>query len=322
MLTSVRFKNFRILRDTTLPLTRSTLILGPNSSGKSTALQGLKLLCTDGASVGRRDLSADSKNDENAATEIVATFEDPARPPLLLRSGKQRTQIRTPALVNPRPLLRLFSLDPVALAAPVPLQPHPELAENGGNLAAVLTHLQDRFPEQFDALNDELRRWLPQFDRILFDTPAPNQRQFMLRHARDRHILPASALSHGILLALAILTIAYNPSPPDILCLEEPDRGIHPRLLRNVYDAIQRLAFPEAVGDTRKPTQVICTTHSPYLLDFYRDHPEDVVLSELTPDGAIFKRLSDLPHFADIIDNASLGDAWYSGILGGVPAAS
>ena len=42
MIESVQFRNFRVLRDTTLPLSRFTLLLGPNGSGKSTALQALE----------------------------------------------------------------------------------------------------------------------------------------------------------------------------------------------------------------------------------------------------------------------------------------
>ena len=44
MVESIRFKNFKILRDAELPLGRFTLIVGPNGSGKSTALQALQVL--------------------------------------------------------------------------------------------------------------------------------------------------------------------------------------------------------------------------------------------------------------------------------------
>ena len=55
-------------------------------------------------------------------------------------------------------------------------------------------------------------------------------------------------------------------------------------------------------------------------MDCFKDHPEDVVLAEKTPDGATFHKLTDMDHFQDIIGSTPLGDAWYSGILGGVPA--
>ncbi|UCC30233.1 MAG: AAA family ATPase, partial [Phycisphaerales bacterium] len=51
MIESIHFKNFKVLRDTTLPLGPFTLIVGPNGSGKTTALQALQ------ASEGRGDFS-------------------------------------------------------------------------------------------------------------------------------------------------------------------------------------------------------------------------------------------------------------------------
>jgi len=64
---------------------------------------------------------------------------------------------------------------------------------------------------------------------------------------------------------------------------------------------------------------VIVTTHSPYFLDLFRDHPEDIVLAQKTEEGAFFERLSDRPDIHEILGNAPLGEAWYSGIFGGVP---
>ncbi len=128
-------------------------------------------------------------------------------------------------------------------------------------LAVVLDQLRDAYPERFEALNQELGKWLPEFDRVLFDTPAPGQRSFALRTRAGGYKIAAHQLSDGTLMALAILTLAYLPVPPSIVCLEEPDHGIHPRLLRDVQDAIYRLCYPEKLGEKRAPVQVIATTH-------------------------------------------------------------
>ncbi len=84
---------------------------------------------------------------------------------------------------------------------------------------------------------------------------------------KDGHAIPAQDLSQGTLFALAILTLAHIPEPRPIVCFEEPDRGIHPRLLREVRDALYRLSYPGKFGEDRAPVQVIATTHSPYFLD-------------------------------------------------------
>src|SRR5205823_724668 len=140
---------------------------------------------------------------------------------------------------------RYYALEPRRIAAPVNLQPAVELGEQGSEMAGVLDSLRDSNPERFEQLNRELARWLPEFDRILFETPAPGVRGFLLRPRSAPRPIPAAELSEGTLLALALLTLAHLPSPPSILLLEEPDRGIHPRLLREVQDALYRLAYPE-----------------------------------------------------------------------------
>jgi AAA15 family ATPase/GTPase len=99
--------------------------------------------------------------------------------------------------------------------------------------------------------------------------------------------------------------------------LEEIDRGLHPRLLRHLQDALYRLSYPESCGEKRPPIQVIATTHSPYLLDLYREHPEEIVLAEKKGLEVEMRRLSDIDHYEDILGQSPLSEVWYSGVLGG-----
>ncbi len=218
--------------------------------------------------------------------------------------------------------VRIYALHTNAIASSVRLTPDLELEEDGAVLAGVLDRLRDRERERFEALNEDLGRWLPEFDRILFDSPGEGQRAFLLRTRKGRHALPATNLSQGTLLALTMLTLAYLPDPPPIVCFEEPDRGIHPRLLRHVQDALYRLSYPESVEEVRQPVQVLATTHSPYFLDLFRDHPEEIVIAHKVGQEARFERLSDQPAIAEMLGEAPLGEIWYSGILGGVPVES
>ena len=65
--------------------------------------------------------------------------------------------------------------------------------------------------------------------------------------------------------------------------------------------------------------QVIATTHSPYLLDLFKEHPEEVVLAHKQGNAATFTRLSERADLLDLLRESNLGDLWYSGILGSVP---
>jgi predicted ATPase len=118
---------------------------------------------------------------------------------------------------------------------------------------------------------------------------------------------------------LAYLTLAYLPNPPKIVAFEEPEHGVHPRLLENIQEAMYRLAYPENYGEDREPVQVIATTHSPYLLDLYKEHPEEIVIASKDEKGVHFERLVDQPHYKEVIQDAPLGEIWYTGVLGGVP---
>lgn len=335
MIKSVQFRNFKVLRDATLPLDRFTLIVGPNGSGKSTALQALQMTVKSGQLEFHRVATAGLQLNEDTAVEIVLRWGEPYEGTVTIArlspnntfslnhrnpQGTQVSDIEKQFLNTKLSRIRVYSLDARSISAPVQLQPNLELDQHGGYLAGVLDRLRDQEPERFEALNDEVGRWFPEFDRILFDTPGPGQRAFLLRTRKDRYAIPAADLSQGTLLALAILTLGYLPEPPSIVCLEEPDRGIHPRLLRQIQDALYRLSYPENSGEKRDPVQVVATTHSPYLLDLYRDHPEEIVIAQKTSEGARFERLSEQPHIAEILGGAPLGEVWYSGILGGVPA--
>jgi predicted ATPase len=320
MIESVKFFNFKVLRETTLPLGRFTLIVGPNGSGKSTAIEALQVVSGPGHSR-YENLVSTQCGAPHQCVQIVVSSPDGSIVTAWKPHDSPTQEYRTQGnrLQSHLHGLRVYSLEAAAIAEPVKLTPNMAMQSDGAGLAGVLDRLRDQEPERFEQLNQELGRWLPEFDRVLFDTPSEGTRALKLRTRDAQHVIPAKDLSHGTLLALAILTLAYLPQPPTILCLEEPDRGIHPRLLRDVRDALYRLSYPEQHGEKRPPVQVVATTHSPYFLDLFRDHPEEVVIAEKVGLEAKFERLSDRPDVDEILRDTQLSEAWYSGILGGVP---
>lgn len=328
MIRSIEFKNFRMLRDTTLPLGRFTLIVGPNGSGKSTALWALGHVARRGAdraevvSVGCEEISGIRMRWDapDGGTGLHSMSWPPGK---RFQSGFKQLQPSPecgPGSFEVRmKMSRVYTLDSTRISEPVELRPNVEMAEDGANLAVVLDRLRDEHPERFEQLNAAVGEWFPEFDRILFETPATGMRAFALRRRDGGHVIPARNLSHGTLIGLALLTLAWLPSPPPLIGLEEPDRGLHPRLLRDVRDAIYRLAYPEQFGEARDPVQVVATTHSPYFLDLFKDHPEEIVIAEKLESEAKFHPLSEREDIAEILSDASLGEVWYSGVLGGVP---
>jgi predicted ATPase len=343
MIESIEFTNFKALRKTTLPLTPFTLLLGPNGSGKTTVLQALQriayLATQQDQGSGRLPeqpgvwslLLSVTAEDRNAgvATKLrlrldnqvlIGTFQWLATGQII-RQFQYVTGNRGRPPDAKQPLqwlgrMQTYHLDANVIAQPWPVNAGP-LQQTGAGLAAVLDDLKDNHPERWESLLAEIPRWLPEYDYIQFDKPQQGYKGIVMRTKKGGHRIPANELSQGTLLALALLTLAYLPNPPSLVGLEEIDRGLHPRLLRHLQDALYRLSYPESCGENRPPIQVIATSHSPYLLDLYRDHPEEVVLAQKEGLEVEMKRLTDIEHFQEILGESPLSEVWYSGVLGG-----
>jgi predicted ATPase len=334
MIESIEFKNFKALRDATLPLSPCTVIVGPNGSGKSTVLQALEAVVQPGKA-SFSDLASFQARDIGDAQVSVKLRWSGLRSPITFERRWRPSNTQGGGLLNPDRVdqrdqeavqdavrrIRIFSLDANRIATPSPVQGIIELASDGAGLATLLDGMRDDAPEQFKTIERQIGKWLPEFDCILFGRPRQGEKSVALRTREGGYKVPATDLSHGTLIALALLTLAYHPTPPSLIALEEPDRGIHPYLLRHVKDVLYRLSHPESCGEKREAVQVIATTHSPYFLELFRESPEDVVVANKVGADVTFERLTDQPHFQDILGEAALGDAWFSGVLGGVPTA-
>ncbi|MBN1908434.1 MAG: AAA family ATPase [Pirellulales bacterium] len=350
MLESIEFHNFRVLRDTTLPLGPCTILVGANGTGKSTVLQALvvarDIVKRNVAEASHDFVSLASRDQGNTIVGLTLHWGgnqhgdythlnwDPSRghtekgskslkawhfKSFISDGNEVRSQEDFSYTIGQ---IKLFSFSAPAIATPSHVQETVSLGPDGAGLATVLDALRDDSPDRFSAIEQKLQNWLPEFDRILFDRPSQGVKSLSLQRAGTQQKVPATGLSDGTLIVLALLTLAYLPEPPSIVCLEEPDRGIHPRLLRCVQDAIYRLCYPKECGEDREPVQVIATTHSPYFVDLFKDHPEEIVVANRVGDNVEFKRVSEQPNIQEILGDTPLGEAWFSGVLGGVPTES
>jgi predicted ATPase len=179
------------------------------------------------------------------------------------------------------------------------------LVDGGDNLALVLNELD--LLGVHERIRDYLRRFCERFDDVKVSVGEGLART-VLREAGLRDMLSAIRMSDGTLKFLSLLSALFHPSPPPLMCIEEPEIGLHP-------DALQLVA--EALAEASQSTQLIVTTHSEALVDALSDQPESVLVCERDFDNSTqMKRLSK-EHLKAWLEHYSLGQLWRKGEIGG-----
>ncbi len=177
------------------------------------------------------------------------------------------------------------------------------LAEDASNLTAVINKLLMNADLQTRLLG-ELRYFYPKATglrvRQLDD-------RLKLQIEEGDYLTPASRLSDGTLHWLSLLAILLHPSPPPLICIEEPELGLHPDVMLRLARLLQEAA-------TR--TQLIVTTHATGLVDAFTDEPEVVVVCDSERNTTTMKRLNR-ENLKEWLRDYGLGMIWASGDIGG-----
>jgi len=195
---------------------------------------------------------------------------------------------------------------------------HTELGPSGEHLATLIGRLKDEKPDVFRRMVKRLRRLFPTLTDLSVSGRGWGWREIRLHEGQkpDEVTFNSRQVSDGVLRLLAITSLLYLDSIPPLITLEEPENGVHPQLVREVIQILREIT-------QRKPPnqcQVVFTTHSPYVLDEFLDHPEQVYCFDRSGPlaGATIVRLSDRSEVTVARDafEQSLGEAWTSGLIG------
>jgi predicted ATPase len=179
------------------------------------------------------------------------------------------------------------------------------LADGSDNLALVLHELD--FLGVHDRIRDYLRRFCERFEDVKVNVGEGLARTY-LREAGLTEMLSAIRMSDGTLKFLSLLAALFNPKPPPLMCIEEPEVGLHP-------DALQLVA--EALIEASESIQLIVTTHSEALVDALSDRPDSVLVCERDfANGTQMKRLSK-ERLKAWLEHYTLGQLWRDGEIGG-----
>ena len=183
--------------------------------------------------------------------------------------------------------------------------PEDRLLPDSRNLALVLNQIEHKDGHRFNQL---LKQFFPRFERMSTRVSGGTV-QFYLHESGFASPVPATRLSDGTIRFVAILATLLLPAPPPLVCIEEPELGLHP-------DAVALIA--ELLAEASARMQLVVTTHSDALVSALTGQPDAIVVCERPGAGTELDRLQpeNLSHW---LDDYRLGDLWRMGELGANP---
>ena len=260
--------------------------------------------------------SASSFIDSDNLNVFISQDQTRGRNKSLLLKSLPRTILSTAsAIETPTALVckremeswRFLQLEPSALrSADDVSESNQRIQANGSHLPATLYRLIHNEKQQKTvqvSIANRLTDLIDDIFEINVDKDDKRDILTLLLKGKDGNFLPASSLSDGTLRFLALSIIEADPTEQGLICLEEPENGIHPARIPAILKLLQDIATDEslAFGNDNPLRQVIINTHSPLVV---REINDDTLLcAEPIPyrdeknghrfEGVIFKSLSD-----------------------------
>jgi predicted ATPase len=182
-----------------------------------------------------------------------------------------------------------------------------EIGTKGERLLPFLARLQNRDEQLFEKIKEETLKMFPNITDFKIRGHGSSAAPKILEVYEGPTVFNGQQVSDGFLRVLAVVALRYAPMPPSILLFEEPENGVHPRLLERLLNTFRSMTKRKTGGGT----QVILTSHSPYVIDSFRNTPEQVwLVSRKSPrSGAKFNRLDRM--FPNGLPEVPLGEAWF-----------
>lgn len=186
-----------------------------------------------------------------------------------------------------------FHINNEKIRKSVPTSQEPVLHEDAGNLSAVLFNLMTEHPESFDELKSIIKSAIPGFrDLNVKARGGPGEViAFWQEKAIDTDLSLAD-LSDGTLRFIAWATLCVMPLPPTMICIDEPDQGVHPRTLPIMAGLFEKAS---------RRTQVILATHASYFLSQFDF--QNIAVMKKDSGKSVFINISDSKTLLDNLED-------------------
>ena len=179
------------------------------------------------------------------------------------------------------------------------------LKKNGENLTQMLNELKLNHSFDFEKLEEAFRNVSPSYREIVISN-LYGQSYLSLREKNLKKTIGALHISNGSLRYLLLECIFYNPNRGWLVAIDEPERGLHPDMIKSVGDMLKI-----ASGDC----QIIVATHSPHLLNQFE--LEDVIVFEKDEENKTVVKKVYEDDFEDWEGEYMPGQMWLRGLIGG-----
>lgn len=183
------------------------------------------------------------------------------------------------------------------------------LRHDASNLAAFLYLLQQKFPQPFHFIEKTIQSVAPYFKsfHLVPRELDPASISIAWEERGTDLLFGAYAFSDGMMRFVALAVLLLQPNPPQIIILDEPELGLHPKAIAKLSAMIKYAS---------RQTQIIVATQSAELLDGFS--PEDVLIVGREQGSSTFTRLNE-KELADWLDEYTLSELWAMNKLGGRP---
>lgn len=184
--------------------------------------------------------------------------------------------------------------------------PQERLSQSGDNLSNVIQSLREQHPQRLDFILSRLAERVPRISRVDAEELADGRLMLRIKDAPfDRPIL-AKFVSDGTLKMLSYLTLLHDPTPPQLISIEEPENYLHPRLLE---------PLAEECRESSARAQLMITTHSPFFVNGLR--PNELWVLDRDETGFTrAKRAAEMDDVTALVNSGGrLGQLWMEGFF-------
>ena len=196
----------------------------------------------------------------------------------------------------------------------------PPLTGDASNLSAFLYALHQVRPDDLDAIIETMFDFieLPQSLLVEHDVERGGQTaryRFVEQPFGENRLIPPESMSDGTIRLLAHLALLLADRSVTMACLEDPDNGLHPRLMLYLADIFRQAVEPVDTDENEAPSapQIIVTTHSPDFMDCFDLESEaeylQVFVAERDEGGRTIYTSTDAQQLKPWLERYRLGEA-------------